>query len=224
MIKAVFFDINETILRLDSIKGAFKKYGKDSIFLKYWFEKLLKASMIMGSQDNYLNFDELAKIVLEDVFNESQEYLTTEDKKFLLESFKSMEPFNDVEEALKILRESNVKIVAVSNSSMAMIKEQLTYAGILDYFDDYYSVELVRKNKPFKDIYLYSIQEQDFEPSEVMMIASHDWDLYGAKSVGMKTAYIDRKHSIFYPCYPKPDLEDVNLVSLAEKILNFKEL
>lgn len=221
MIKAVFFDVNETILRLDSIKGAFEKYGKDHVFLKYWFTKLLKTTMVMGSQGDYLNFDTLAEIVLEDVFNEAGENLKKEDKKMLLDSFKTMDPFDDVEKALMILKESNLKVIAVSNSSKAMIKKQLTHAGIISYFDDYYSVESVKKNKPFKDIYLYAIEQQGFKPSEVMMVASHDWDLYGAKSVGMKTAYIDRKHSIFYPCYPKPDIEDMDLIYLAEKIKNF---
>ncbi|MGX7107959.1 haloacid dehalogenase type II [Facklamia miroungae] len=222
MIKAVFFDINETILRLDSIKGAFEKYGKDTTFLKYWFTKLLKTSMVMGSQDNYLNFDKMAEFVLEDVFKEAGEDLKKEDKKILLDSFKSMDPFDDVAESLRILKDSNLKVLAVSNSSESMIKQQLTHAGIFNYFDNYYSVEAVKKNKPFKDIYLYASEEEGLDPSEVMMVASHDWDLYGAKSVGMKTAYIDRKQSVFYPCYPKPDLEDDSLVLLVKKIVIFQ--
>lgn len=52
------------------------------------------------------------------------------------------------------------------------------------------------------------------------MVASHDWDLFGAKKAGLKTAYIKRKEVIFNPIYPQPDFSDEELTRLVEKIVN----
>ncbi len=67
-----------------------------------------------------------------------------------------------------------------------MIQEQLTNAGIIDLFDAYYSVDSVNKYKPFKDIYHYAAQEENISPEEVVMVATHDWDLFGAKKQVLK--------------------------------------
>ena len=53
------------------------------------------------------------------------------------------------------------------------------------------------------------------------MIACHDWDLFGAKEIELKTAYIKRKKEIFNPYYPKADLEDKDLYLLAKKIIKY---
>lgn len=223
MIKAVFFDMNETLLSLDSIKKSFERHFKDEYVVKYWFTKLLKTSMVMGSKKEYKNFEELAGIVLEDLFCEAGKPLSKNEKINILNSFKNMNAFEDVCESLKELKDNNLRVVAVSNSSISMMKEQLTNANIIKYFDSYYSVDSVARYKPFEEIYKFAASEELLEVSEIIMVASHDWDLYGAKKVGMQTAYINRKNSIFYPCYLEPDIADDNMVKLAKKIIKLKD-
>ena len=41
MTKAVFFDMNETLLNLSSLQEQFDKHFDDKYVLKYWFTKLL---------------------------------------------------------------------------------------------------------------------------------------------------------------------------------------
>jgi len=138
MIKAVFFDMNETILNLSLLKESFDKYFDDAYVVKYWFSKLLHTSTVTGIMDEYKNFGELAGVVLENIFYESGKQLTKEAKAEILGSFRKLPAYDDVAEALKILRQKNIRAIAVSNSSLEMIKEQLTNAGIIDLFDTYY--------------------------------------------------------------------------------------
>ena len=219
MKKAVFFDMNETLLNLNLLKDKFDKYFTDEYILKYWFTKLLHTSTIMGIMQEYRNFGELSAVVLEDVFHERGKEITPETKTEILGAFKELPPYNDVIEALDILRQNNIRTVAVSNSSLAMIKEQLTNAGIIDLFDAYYSVDTVQIYKPFNSIYHFAAEAEHLELKDITMVASHDWDLFGAKKAGLSTAYIERKRTIFNPLFPLPDLSHSNLVDLAKEIV-----
>lgn len=100
-----------------------------------------------------------------------------------------------------------------------MIKEQLSNANIIDLFDSYHSVDAVQKYKPFNNIYQFVAERENLDISNIAMVASHDWDLFGAKKVGLTTAYIRRKAEIFNPYYPQPDVSDTDLNSLIRKII-----
>jgi 2-haloacid dehalogenase len=220
MVKAVFFDVNETILNLSVLKESFDKYFDDKYVLKYWFIKLLHTSTVTGIMDEYKNFGELAAAVLESLFHESGKQLTPETKAEILGTFRKLPAYDDVPEVLKLLQENGIRTVAVSNSSLAMIKEQLTNAGIINLFDGYYSVDVVKKYKPFKSIYQFVTKKEKLAPEEIVMIATHDWDLFGAKNAGLKTAYIKRKEEIYNPFYSQPDFNKDNLVELVKEIIS----
>ncbi|WP_461206798.1 haloacid dehalogenase type II [Clostridium sp. DL1XJH146] len=222
MIKAVFFDMNETLLNLSLLKKNFKKSFHDEYVLQYWFTKLLHTSTIMGSMDKYKNFGQLAEVVLDSVFLEGGKELTDSTREEILGSFRNLAAYEDVPEALKILRQNNIRVIAVSNSSLEMMKEQLTNAGIIELFDTYYSVDAVQKYKPFSDIYKFVADEENLEVNNIVMVASHDWDLFGAKKVGLKTAYIKRKEVIFNPYFKHPDVAEGNMVDLVNKIMKIK--
>jgi 2-haloacid dehalogenase len=222
MTKAVFFDMNETLLNLSVLKNQFDKYFDDKYVLKYWFTKLLYSSSIMGIMDGYRNFGELADVALENLFFENNKPLSSETKAEILGEFRKLPAYEDVRPALKILRDHNIGIVALSNSSLEMIKEQLTNAGIIELFDAYYSVDIVKKYKPFKDIYLSAAQKEELQAEDIVMVAAHDWDLFGAKKAGLMTAYIKRKKEIYHPFYLQADFNASNLPELIQQIIKAK--
>ena len=220
MIKAVLFDMNETLLNLNLLKEKFDEHFNDKFVLKYWFTKVLHSSTVLGGMDEYTDFGKLTEAALESVFIESGKELTNKTKTDILGAFRKLPAYNDVSEALKLLKENNIKVIAVSNSSLEMIKEQLTNANIIDLFDSYYSVDSVEKYKPFEAIYNYVVNEEHLKTEETVMVATHDWDLFGAKKAGLKTAYIKRKEDQFNPYYPKTDMYDKDLVELMREIIS----
>lgn len=222
MTKAVFFDMNETLLNLSVLKNQFDKHFDDTYVLKYWFIKLLYSSSIMGIMDDYRNFGELADVALENLFFENNKPLSRETKAEILGEFRKLPAYEDVRPALKILKDHNIGIVAISNSSLEMIKEQLTNAGIIEHFDAYYSVDIVKKYKPFKDIYLSAAQQEELQVENIVMVATHDWDLFGAKKAGLTTAYIKRKEEIYHPFYLQADFKASNLPELIQQIIKAK--
>jgi 2-haloacid dehalogenase len=219
MKKAVFFDMNETLLNLSLLKNQFDKHFDDVYVLKYWFTKLLHSASIMGIMGEYRNFGELADVALENLFFENNKSLSSETKAEILGEFRKLPAYEDVRPALAILRENNIRVVAVSNSSLEMIKEQLTNAGIIELFDSYYSVDNVEKYKPFEDIYLSAALQEGLKTEDIVMVATHDWDLFGAKKAGLSTAYIKRKEQIYHPFYLQADFNASNLPELIQQII-----
>lgn len=222
MKKAVFFDMNETLLNLNVLKVQFDKYFSDNYAMKYWFTKLLHSSTVMGIMDEYRNFGELAEVALEDLFFENNKNLSDKVKAEILGAFRKLPAYKDVRPALTKLSEANIRAVALSNSSQTMIKEQLKNAKIIDLFDSYYSVDDVRKYKPFKDIYHLTAKKEGLDPKDIVMVATHDWDLFGAKKAGLSTAYVKRKEKNFHPYYLQADYSASNLLELIEQILKAK--
>ncbi|WP_035051005.1 haloacid dehalogenase type II [Carnobacterium pleistocenium] len=221
MIKTVLFDMNETLLDLSVLKENFAKYFEDKYVLNYWFAKLLHSSTVIGGMGEYTDFGKLSEAALESVFLESGKELTDEIKTDILGSFRKLPAYDDVPEALKLLKDRNIKVISVTNSSYNMVEEQLKNSGLIDLFDSYYSVDSVEKYKPFKDIYHYVLNEEKINANETVMVATHDWDLFGAKKAGLHTAYIKRKEDQYNPYYLKPDLANRNLVDLAQEIVDF---
>jgi 2-haloacid dehalogenase len=220
MKKAVFFDMNETLLNLSLLKVQFDKHFDDKYVLKYWFTKLLYSSTIMGIMDEYINFGELADVALENLFLENNKPLSSKIKTEILGEFRKLPAYADVRPALNMLRENDIRVIAVSNSSLVMIKEQLTNAGIIDLFDCYYSVDTVEKYKPFKDIYLSAAKQEGLKTEDIVMVATHDWDLFGAKKAGLSTAHIKRKEEIYHPYYSQADFKDSNLSDLIQQLID----
>ena len=222
MKKAVFFDMNETLLNLSLLEKQFDKHFEDKYALKYWFTKLLHNSTVMGIMGVYKDFGELAAVALEQLFYENELALSQETKNEILGAFKKLPAYDDVRPALELLRANDIRVVALSNSSLEMIKEQLSNAGIMDLFDSYYSVDDVNKYKPFEDIYLSVAQQENLTLEDIIMVATHDWDLFGAKKAGLSTAYISRKREIYHPFYTPADFTATDMTDLMRQIFNFK--
>jgi len=219
MTKAVFFDMNQTLLNLSLLKDQFDEHFDNEYVLKYWFTKLLHSSTVMGIMGEYKNFGELAGVALENLFIENNKILKTETKEEILGKFRMLPAYDDVVPALSMLKESEIRVIAVSNSSLEMMEQQLSNASIIDFFDSYYSVDKVSLYKPFKDIYISATEDEDILTSEVVMVATHDWDLFGAKKAGLRTAFVKRKEEMYHPFYLEADYKANTLPELIRQII-----
>jgi 2-haloacid dehalogenase len=173
----------------------------------------------MRVMDEYRNFGELEAVALENIFFENNKSLSGAVKNEILGAFRKLPAYEDVKPALRILRNQDIRVIAVSNSSLKMIKEQLTNAGIIDLFDSYYSADNLENYKPFKDIYLLAARQEGLQTEDIVMVATHDWDLFGAKKAGLTTAYIKRKQEIYQSYYSPPDFKASNLLDLIQQII-----
>ncbi|MFD6156150.1 haloacid dehalogenase type II [Nocardia sp. NPDC060256] len=81
-------------------------------------------------------------------------------------------------------------LAALSNGGFALLTRLVKAAGLP--FDCILSAELAQAYKPEPQVYRTAAGLLDVEPAQVLMVAAHTWDIYGAKAVGMRTAFLER--------------------------------
>jgi 2-haloacid dehalogenase len=84
------------------------------------------------------------------------------------------------------------------------------------------SVEQVRRYKPAPEPYHMAAQRLGVGPSEMRMVAAHDWDVWGAMQAGCAAAYVARTAVPFVLGRP-PDITGPDLSALADAILGVDE-
>jgi len=81
-------------------------------------------------------------------------------------------------------------LAATSNGGFALLTNLVKAAGLP--FDCIISAELAGHYKPDPEVYQTVAALLDVRPSDVLMVACHNWDLAGARAAGLRTAFVER--------------------------------
>ncbi|WP_028024053.1 haloacid dehalogenase type II [Enterovibrio calviensis] len=215
----VLFDINETVLNLNSLKPAFSEaFGSDEA-LPRWFSTLLHASTVCISTKVQTQFAELAGVALDSMSAKYHVELTDTQRTALLVAFANLKPHSDIRGALETLRSHGFKTVAFSNSSLNLISAQMRNSGLDQVFDEIISVEETGSFKPDPRVYEFAARTLGVSVGDLRLVATHDWDTHGALSAGLKAAYIDRSGVPYHPLYLKPDIQSATMDGIVEQII-----
>lgn len=214
----ILFDINETVLDLNSLAPHFQRAFGDQEVSAYWFASLLHSSTVCALTDVRTNFASLAAVVLDAVAAKRNTSLSATQREELMDAFANLKPHPDVVPAVSFLRDSGYRTVAFSNSSSDLITNQLTNAGIMDCFDEIVSVEQTGTFKPDSRVYRYAANSLARLTSELWLVACHDWDIHGAMVAGIEGAFVDRSGAIYHPLYRRPVVFGRSMLDVAEQI------
>lgn len=215
--KVLFFDINETLLDLTSLKTEINNLFKQEIF-DLWFTKLLHESLVFTITETFESFTQIAVRTLKQVSTIKGINLTDDIFVKLSDALSSLPPYPDVIHALEVLRQKGYIIVALSNSSKSLLEKQLVNAKIDHLFNEQISVDLFCKYKPHKQVYQSAAKLLNTKVEECMLIAAHDWDVYGALCSGLRAVFVKRSGKDTYFLAIEPELKVNNLLSLAKRL------
>jgi 2-haloacid dehalogenase len=115
--------------------------------------------------------------------------LSDAEKTELAMGWRRLDPWPDVIAGMERLRRKFV-LAAVSNGNIALVVAMAKRAGLP--WDAVLGAELVKTYKPEPPVYDSAAALLGLEPSEVMMVACHPWDLEAAARRGLRTAYVRR--------------------------------
>jgi 2-haloacid dehalogenase len=101
-----------------------------------------------------------------------------------------LDPWPDVVEGLRRLKTKYI-IAPNSNGHIALMIAMAKRAGLP--WDAVLGAEIARTYKPKAEEYLRNVEALDLEPSMVMMVAAHNYDVIGAKGCGLRTAFVARR-------------------------------
>lgn len=201
----VVFDVNETLLDLAPISLWFDdRYGEE-LPAALWFAELLRLSFVSSTTNRYVPFPSLARSALVGVAaTAGMAPPSSEDIAEIGGILERLPPHRDVVEGLSVLANHGVRITALTNSPREVAVRQLTNAGIAESFDAILSVEMVSRFKPHRSVYLAAAEQLGSSPSNLIMVAAHDWDIAGALAAGLSGVFVNRTGRPYSEAFTPP--------------------
>ena len=212
------FDVNETLLDLESVTPLFARIFGDGQVMREWFAQLILYSEALSLAGEYVPFGQLGGAVLEMMGNIRGQSITADDSFAVKQAFAAMPCHPEVTEALRQLRGAGFKLCTLTNNPAATAAEQLERAGLADFFDRQFSVDSeARRYKPAPETYRFV--EHQLGSSNCCMIACHTWDTLGAVAAGWKAALVLRPGNAPLPVGPQPGIIGKDLMVVAESLM-----
>jgi len=182
-------------------------------------DKQLEYSFRRGLMQNYENFAVCTSDALDYTCTYYKVPLAKQQKKALLDSYRTLPAFKDVEDGLARLKAAGFRIYAFSNGNADAVETLLAAAGIRDFFLGVVSVDHLKSFKPNPAVYSYFLRKSGASGSSAWLISSNPFDVIGAISAGMSAAWVRRsQEAIFDPWGIEPTITVRSLCDLNEQI------
>lgn len=218
--KVLVFDVNQTLLDLNELRPQFARLFGDGRALDEWFSLLLQYSLVVTVTDSYTDFGSVARAVLQMMAKTKGVSVSGDGESRVIQGLLSLPPHPDVPENLKRLRAAGFRMVTLTNSSPGAVKAQLQNSGLAQYFDESISVESVRRFKPDLMVYRSAAAHLGEKPEDLLLIAAHAWDVFGALKAGWQAALLTRSGVAPFPLSPVPQLSGLDLSVVSNAMLS----
>lgn len=215
------FDVNETLLDIESIGPLFQRLFGDRRVVREWFGQLILYSDAITLSGPYATFFTLGQGVLKMLGSIHNVSITQEDIEELRTAMLTMPAHPDVAAGLKQLKDAGFRLVTLTNSPPDPQASPLKHAGIDGWFEKSFSIDRVRRFKPAPQAYHMVAEELDVPPAAICMVAAHVWDTIGAQSVGCSAALIARPGNAPLPVHglPQPQAVAPDLPGVATQLI-----
>lgn len=212
----IVFDVNETLIDIESISPLFQRVFGDRQVMREWFNQLVLYSEAITLAGYYSTFFSLGQGVLKMLGTIHRVQVQPADIEELRSRMLNMTAHPDVPEGLRMLKEAGFRLVTLTNTPPDPHGSPLERAGLAHLIERQFSVDSVRRFKPSPQGYHMVVELLDVPPSSLCMVAAHTWDTVGAQSVGYSAALISRPgnapllvHGLPQPQAVAPDLPGV---------------
>jgi 2-haloacid dehalogenase len=217
------FDVNETLIDIESLAPLFERIFGDPHAMREWFNQLVLYSMTATLSGRYVDYFSLGQGVLRMLATTHRLAITDDDVHGLKHAMLAMPAHPDVEDGLTMLSDNGFRLATLTNSPPNPDgPSPLEHAGLAHFFEQAFSVDACQAFKPAPAVYLHACEQLGVAPADCMMVAAHVWDTIGAQSVGFSGALITRPGNAALPLpdLPRPTVIATDLRDLAAKLTN----
>lgn len=224
-IKICMFDQYGTVVDMQSglteIATPFLKKkgwsGNPSSFVTWWRRTHFENSMIDALlHREHTPYREIGHRSVAHVMDRAGIKYTMDEVRYLVGEIEKLRPFPEVPEALARLQ-TKYKLVVLSNGDPDMLETAKRYHKVP--FDRVISVAEANSFKPHVATYTKAAEIMGVRMDEVLFVANHAFDCIGAKSAGMRTAFIDRRRRPFGATPHQPDVLVQSMTALADALV-----
>jgi 2-haloacid dehalogenase len=224
-IKALVFDQYGTIVDMqrgliEAVTPFLRRkgwHGEPSRFVTWWRRTHFENSMIDALCDRgHTPYREIGHRAVSHVMDRCGIAYSDEEVRALVAEIERLKPFPDVVPALERLRSRGYQLAILSNGDRNMLKAAEPHIGFR--FDHVISVEEAGYFKPHWKTYAKAAEIIGEDSASILFVANHAFDCIGAKSYGMRTAFIDRRKRPFGHTPHQPDLMVADFAELAVRL------
>jgi 2-haloacid dehalogenase len=216
----IVFDVNETLLDLDTICPTFDRIFNDPSVMRLWFANLITYSEALTLAGVYVPFTDIGAAVLRMLAATRGITVTDDDAADLTDRFASMPPHPEVPAALRRLRDHGFRLFTLTDNTLEISGRQLEKGGVIDLFERRFSVdETVRRHKPAPEAYHSVATALDLDPSDICLVACHVWDTLGALAAGCQAGLILREGNAPLDVGPQPNYIGNDLDAIADQLI-----
>jgi 2-haloacid dehalogenase len=215
----IVFDVNETLLDLQTMEPVFARIFGDKDAMRLWFANLIMYSAALTVAGCYVPFTEIGAAAMKMLADTRNIKISDADKKELTERFSTMPPHAEVPAAPRKLRAAGFRLFTLTDNLLEVQTRQLTHGGIADMFERRFSADGVKHHKPSPQAYAYVEHELGVTASQLLLIACHTWDTLGAAAAGWQAALIKRPGNDVLGVGPQPHFIGVDLDDVAGQLI-----
>ncbi len=196
-IKAIIFDAYGTLFDVNSAAEKCKNKigGKWEPFANYWRTIQLEYTWLRSLMKRHKDFWKIT----EDSLDKSMQVFKIDSsmKNELLDLYKVLSTFPEVNETLNKLKERNYKLSILSNGTPSLLNELVKSNNLENIFDDIFSVEEVKTYKPDPNVYNIPIKKYQFEKNDFAYLSANTWDVSAAGNYGFNAVWVNRNNNVF---------------------------
>ncbi len=165
----IVFDVNETLLDLETMRPTFDRIFDDPAAMRLWFAGLITYSEALTLAGVYVPFTDIGGAVLRMLADTRGVAISGADAAELTHRFASMPPHPEVPAALRRLRVNGFRLFTLTDNTLDISGRQLEKAGVIDVFERRFSVdETVRRHKPAPEAYHSVADALDVDPGDIL--------------------------------------------------------
>src|SRR5262245_15707653 len=195
-IKALTFDTGGTILdwhqglsRAFTAAAARRGLQADWASLTNEYRRRSLQAMLNAEHPTY-NIDDVHRQMLDTIIAESGlEAFTAADRETIWRTWHALDAWPDFVPALVRLKAKYI-VASFTILSTALVIDVSRKNDIV--WDCIISCEMIGTYKPHPEAYHTAAKWLALEPSEILMVACHNFDLMGARAVGYRSAFVRR--------------------------------
>ena len=191
--------------------------GNPNSFVTWWRRTHYENSMIDALlHREHTPYREIGHRAVAHVMDRAGISYTRDEVRYLVGEIVKLKPFPEVPEALAKIK-TRYALVVLSNGDPDMLEAAKQHHKVP--FDQVISVAEANSFKPHVATYTKAAELCGVKPDQILFVANHAFDCIGAKSAGMRTAFIDRRSRPFGETPHQPDILVPTMKDLADAIV-----
>jgi 2-haloacid dehalogenase len=214
-IQACVFDAYGTLFDFASAANRCPAIPADKVaaLTTLWRDKQLQYTWLRTMQGRYADFWQVTGDAL-DVTLETLGLADPARRDALMQLYLTLEPFPEVPDVLRRLKQAGMRTAILSNGSPTMLDALVKNAGLAGLFDAVLSVEEVGAFKTDVRVYQLAVERLGVVAETISFQSSNAWDAWAASAFGMRVVWCNRYGQRPERLPGKPDAEVTTLADL----------